>query len=180
MSIDRLIAVVRPPARGIEFADPAFRDDIERKLGVGLPSDYWEMIRAYGIGRFVVEDKVVLEVENASSSFFFDSLGRNTDFLLQMKNENEEQVPFGVYPERPGLFQWGHDDNGFNYCWLTKGDANNWPIEITNSRDVSFQEVKLSLTDFLADLFSHRFASAPWGNYFDGARTIFVSDADIA
>ena len=52
MSVEELMAIVSPPNVPLCVGDPNKWPDIERELGIVLPSDYREFVSRYGVGVF--------------------------------------------------------------------------------------------------------------------------------
>jgi hypothetical protein len=162
MSIEELLLVVEPPAQPIEAGTHSDFQTIEKKLGICLPPDYRDIGLCYGSGAFVDPGRMKVEVYNPFSAKYFEKVTSNSHFLQEMKNIEEEEVPYNIYPENPGLFLWGWDDNGWNLCWFTEGRPDQWPILVSNSRKIRFEKIDLSITSFLAGCFSRRINHFMW------------------
>ena len=52
MYIDKLKSLIPPPLMPSNTGGLALRDEINQKLGIELPEDYYQIIEAYGTGWF--------------------------------------------------------------------------------------------------------------------------------
>lgn len=152
-AIDELSFVVPRPREPVEAGDITNLPAIEKHLGISLPEDYVSFGLVYGTGKFV-SDHWMLEVSNPFSPTFFRSFREDCEFFQEMKDMIEGEVPYEIFPVVPGILPWGHDDNGYNFCWLTDGKPHEWPILITRTRDVYFEKINLPMTSLLASCFS--------------------------
>jgi hypothetical protein len=177
MSIEELLAVVRPPKRAVEIGRADQVPRIERELGISLPRDYIDFGLHYGSGAFLDPGRVRVTITNPFSKSYMENVRSDCGFLRQIKKLAPGEVPFGVFPKKSGLLAWGHDDNGWNLCWLTSGPPESWPVLFTNTRSVYFHRIDLSMTAFLAQSFSRQISTACWNwkdcsEFFSGPKRI--------
>lgn len=156
MSIEKLLCVVRPPLAPVDAGDAQKEAKIEKKLGIQLPEDFKHYWRRYGAGYFF--GGRVVSVLNPFDDEFQRDISMDRDILLG----RTEEVPYGVYPESPGLLLWGSDDEGYTMYWLTEGSPDKWPILVRCREEVSFfEQFNVPMTSFLAGSFSGELE--PWG-----------------
>jgi hypothetical protein len=78
-----------------------------------------------------------------------------------------------VFPETPGLFPWGKDENGSSLCWWANGDPENWPV-VVQSREGEEYHYQLSLTEFLVKVFLNEVKVPVWHEPFTREELNFV------
>lgn len=95
----------------------------------------------------------------------------------------DEEIPFPVFPDNPGLLMWAGDDNGNSLLWLTEGLPDEWPVMIYPRQGDGFERLELSATSFLAYAFSRRIVCSVWSEpeFFSGPRKMkfAVNEADV-
>ena len=101
--------------------------------------------------------------------------------LFQLgKDYREEAVPYGIFPDSPGLLPWGTDDNGGSICWLTQGAPEKWPILAVAARSEYFEQFDIPMTTFLAGCFTRKITCHLWNEpvFFSGPKRIRFQKAD--
>jgi hypothetical protein len=150
MAIDELIAVVPPPPAPFEAGPAERRPEVERALGVVLPDDVCEVGLHYGSGMFAGE----LEVFNPFSVKYLEQVEMVSACYRQLKQaEDEEAIPYDIFPKAHGLLPWGVTGNGHVMFWVTRGEANQWLTVLLRSGEMDFQELHAPITSFLARVF---------------------------
>lgn len=152
MAIADLLRVVASPNQPVEQGDAEQWTAVQEALGTSLPGDYRDFGQVYGSGYFGTR---MLEVLNPFSIDFLGMLSGQCNWLREVRGlGRRSNVPYGVFPDQPGWFPWGHDPNGHWYCWLTQGEPDEWPIILLADNYSSFQQLEMSLTSFLAGFLS--------------------------
>jgi hypothetical protein len=152
MAIEELARVVVPPKYAVETGNTERWAEIERILGRQLPKDYYDFAMRYGSGRF--QRPFDLEVFNPFSESYPDRLCGLSRMLRDERGLSDRVgIPYGVYPDQPGWLLWGTSD-GDTFCWITEGNPDAWPILLISDRNRSFQQLRMSMTSFLARVFT--------------------------
>jgi hypothetical protein len=159
VSIEELLCAVRLPPESVDVGDVEKEQLVEQQLGIQLPSDYKHFWRRYGAGEFYDPDRLTVRIWNPFSEHHSDHLSTECDHLRAW----EEEVPYRVYPEVPGLLPWGSDDNGYTLYWLTDGPPDKWPVLFRSPHEAYFEQFDLSMTSYLAGCFSQRIKA--WCNH---------------
>jgi hypothetical protein len=89
-------------------------------------------------------------------------LGQELDIFRYLQSLGDDEVPYSLFPERPGLLPWGSDDNGNTLCWLTEGEPHEWPIIAKVCRYNYYEHHRMSMTSFLAGCFTRRVMCVLW------------------
>jgi hypothetical protein len=158
MSIHELASVVTPPASPTEIGGVASWIQVEREFGLSFPKDYYELVTCYGSGKFLPGH---LEVLNPFSSTYkakidveLEVVGEDVQFE-GIAGIGDPCRVFQAHPQRPGLFPWGRDAQGYHHFWFTDGKPEEWEIITIIPRDGLYSECKLSLTAFLVKNFQN-------------------------
>jgi hypothetical protein len=179
MAIEELLRVVSPPDQPLEKGDAEAWTKVQQTLGTPLPSDYRDFGIHYGTGYFDDPGRLIIDVWNPFSPGYHEQLAGVCDSLrLELGLRSDTNVPYGVFPDQPGWLPWGHDMDGNFLCWLTEGEPEAWPIILLTPVRDSFQQLKLSLTTFLAGAFSRQLQLMFWQEpaFFAGPELVrFVS-----
>lgn len=146
-ALDDVIRLAPPPA---EPAD-AVGDwtAVETALGLVLPADYKALVSQYGSGRF--HDVSLLTPFDRRPEGWADLVAageRLLDDHESFREEFPEAFPYPLYPEPGGILPWAVDGNGVQLCWLTGGDADQWPVVVWSTEGEA-QRHDLSATGFL-------------------------------
>lgn len=150
MALSELTKVVPPPAKPKKVPKAPRWDLIEKKLGTKLPSDYRAYCEHYGQGLFGNFAFVYTPFTGDDSALVPEALGTAAILRDLKESEGDQQVPYDIYPDSPGLLLWGGDQNGNRYYWLTKGARNKWPVVVLESRGPRSQQFDMPMTTFLA------------------------------
>ncbi|MCC7421496.1 MAG: SMI1/KNR4 family protein [Planctomycetaceae bacterium] len=154
MAIRELIAIVPPPESPSGSVEDKTWDHLERELGVRLPDDLRDFAVLYGSGRFYGTG---IQVYNPFSTYYVATVTDMCDVFRTLKQyEGDEYVPFNIYPELPGIFPWGGDNNGNMMFWLTEGLPDEWPTLLWLRHDGNFYRYETSMTASLAGVFSRQ------------------------
>jgi hypothetical protein len=152
MSIERLIALVPPPARPFEVGSVEEWRMVEQKLGTPLPSDFRSFVLTYGSGLFAQFYRVYNPFAASEFTALAPSVERVCAAVRETKRDWPDSVPYRVYPDSPGLLPWGNDENGNDYYWLTEGPPDSWLVLSDEGRGEGFREYGRCMTDFLAEV----------------------------
>jgi hypothetical protein len=122
MPITQLLTLIPPPAAPVDNEGNWRATEIV--VGTDYPGDFRELITRYGTGAFFQGHLTVFNPLTVGGLAFIKQAERN----LRRYREGPYPLPLPVHPEAPGLLPWGHDENGNDYCWLTKGKPEKWPV----------------------------------------------------
>jgi hypothetical protein len=159
--MEKLKELVPPPSEPAEAGPAALRVSIEESIGLGLPSSLFDFASSYGSGRFKPPDGNSIYIFNPFSSDYIDSINNSSWTCQEIKRaEGADYLPYGIYPEQPGLLACGYGEGGRDLYWLTEGHPDEWPILLwpPERRWVRFD---LSLPAFLVRLFTGKVNT--WG-----------------
>lgn len=143
--LNELQRILAPPAVPVRIN--RHWDDFERELGFTLPVHYRLFLMSYGAGTLHVGDLYSL------SFFGTDGFLEQIDFPLCYLREARQRgcnSEYGVYPELGGLLPFAIGHNGELFCWVTRGDAFNWPLGVTDDVYCNLRLVFDPLPVFLA------------------------------
>jgi hypothetical protein len=154
MRIEDLISLVPPPVHPSEKGNAERWIHVQQALGIQLPSELREFGMTYGTGTFDT-----LEIWNPFSIHYLSNVrGYCEDLRIRRGLVGKENVPYGVFPDRPGWLPWGKEvDGDVLLCWITEGAPDEWPILLVPTRaDRRFQQLRLGLVSFLCQLLSKK------------------------
>lgn len=152
---DALQKIVTPPSFPTSNGGFDRFIEIETELGLQLPSDYKDLIIAYGDGCWqgfwyllnpFTENKYLNLITQASQD------GSSGYDILSAKRSVRNLVtdyPHKIWPEENGIFPWGMTDNGGRFFWITRGNADDWPTIYYPSRDPDFERYELSVSEII-------------------------------
>ena len=149
MSIQELKKLVPPPDRPSEVGSLEAWREIERKIGLVLPSDYRDFIFTYGSGLFAQFYRVCNPFDPSEWISLYASVERVCNSEGEIKRKFPDQVPYPIYPQEAGILPWGNDENGNEYFWLTQGAPDTWLVLSDEVRGEGFREYGCSITEFL-------------------------------
>lgn len=176
MSIEELQQIVPSPAKPKRGGDPQSWRKLEKPLKIKLPSDYRDFCFHYGSGCFDDPGRLLVFVWNPCSRHYAKDLHRTCADLRETRElgPRTANVPYGVYPDRPGWLPWGSDMDGNLMCWLTEGEPDQWPLILLTSDRTGFQQLDMPMTTFLARAFTRKIQSILWANpiFFSGPEPI--------
>ncbi|HKB40173.1 MAG TPA: SMI1/KNR4 family protein [Gemmataceae bacterium] len=145
MPIKQLLALIAPPARPVD--NEGNWQAAEIVVGAEYPPDFRDLITRYGTGAFFQGH---LKVFNPLTIVGLALIKQNERYLRQHW-EGPYALPLPVHPEAPGLLPWGHDENGNDYCWLTKGRPEKWPVVFLGHGQACHPfQFRTDITGFLA------------------------------
>ncbi len=153
MSIEELTRVLEPPHVPRDTHGSAGWEDVERRLGGRVPTDYRAFIERYGtgyIGKFLTICNPFCEIEGLN---LFGHGNLALDALRELR-EHGERIPYPIFPEPGGLFPFGSTDNGDTLYWLTSGAPDSWRVAVNEARGPLWEVFEMTTTTFLARLFS--------------------------
>jgi len=168
MAIDDLVAIIPPPSGLLEIGGDDDWREVQNSLKLDLPQDLRDFGMRYGTGRFC---NGLIQVFNP----FSPEYQRIIEWECQTQRMVEEDFgkqPYAVYPERPGLFPWGRDENGHKMFWLIEGESAKWPI-LLESRDVEYEQWDLSMTTFLGKALNNEVKCLLWQRPFSRKKLTF-------
>jgi hypothetical protein len=118
-SLEELLTLIPPPPSP-SFAEGDW-DEAEAKMGIRFPSDFKQLINAYGSGELLSG----LRIYNPLTEDGRKSITEDRETLEESREACEYLWP--IHPEESGMLPWGHDSNGNFFCWLARGEPDNWP-----------------------------------------------------
>lgn len=161
-SLDRLIAIVPPPANPVAPGSPQEWLAVEEELGCRLPEDFKDYTITYGAGQWVnffgILNPFYKWKHPQANQSWREWRQMRLSFLDEWQTEHPERVaPFRRYPAPEGLLAFGYDDNGGTLCWRTSGPPDGWEIICLDSHlSREYDRFKVPLTTFLSDLLTQR------------------------
>lgn len=150
MSLENLTQVVPPPAQAIDAGNAESWRQCEQQLGLVFPSDYRQLIQTYGTGCWLGFLWVLIPFASNTYLNVVEQGVRFLDAERTIRDQFPEEVPFALHPEPEGLFPWASTDNGDHLYWLTRGEPDQWPVIVFESRGPEFERHEMSCTAFLA------------------------------
>ena len=87
-----------------------------------FPPDFVTLQNLYGPGKFCGTYLTLF------SPFSSQYQGRVETGLSGARSFYTKGKKYPVYPELPGLFPWGSDEDGCRYYWYMEGSPENWPV----------------------------------------------------
>jgi len=151
MAIGDLTALVAPPNSPTEVPKHPDWDIVEGELALSLPSDYKDFVTQYGSGLLGNFIRVFNPFASSEYLALVPCVQRISKIRSESKTtEGDEEVPYGIYPNSPGIVPWGNDENGNTLYWLTDGSPENWPIVVGEGRGRRWEQFALPMTTFLA------------------------------
>jgi hypothetical protein len=167
MAIEDLTAVIAPPENPRDTTGDWGR--AESGLGIRYPADFRALIRTYGTGEFLNG----LLVYNPLNAWCAGEIPKQLKKLRTMRDAME--LPIVIHPESPGLFLWGHDVNGNDFCWLTDGPPDRWPVVLLghNYEDQPLRADE-AVTTFLANYARNKHPEMSGGVRFTKSQRQFV------
>jgi hypothetical protein len=146
VAIEDLVEVIPPPATPRDAGTLDQLGDIEKRLGLQLPSDYREFTIRYGTGSFL---DGYLQIYNP---FAVDLLDAATTRYSRCRHFHESgALPWAPIPASPGVFEIGGNENGHTILYLTEGNPDEWPLLVVPHDDSPhFERWELQLGTFLA------------------------------
>src|SRR4051794_25924945 len=114
MAIEELVAVLPPPSQPLEVGSLEQWKQVEATLHMQFPPDLYDFCVQYGSGLIAG-----ITVYNPFSPAYESAVNRMLAIFRGLRNDlSEGSVPFPLFPERPGLFPVGKEDNGGTMFWL--------------------------------------------------------------
>jgi hypothetical protein len=149
MAIAPLKKLVPPPNQPLDVGSLHQWRLAERKLGLGLPSDYREFVFAYGSGLFARFYRVYNPFAADKSMSLLAAVKETCKWRRETRKEFPERVPYPIFPEAGGILPWGNDENGHDYYWFTRGPPDDWIVLSDDVRGNGLAEHKKSMTEYL-------------------------------
>lgn len=184
MFIKLIKQIIPSPNLNVSFD----RNEINAKLGINLPDDYYDLVAIYGAGTFANFIKILVPFSNEFeySLFQFMEIDREDysygrDFLeLDVNNEDFDDPrlqkgwkvgePFGYYPEKGGLIPWGKSPFGTEYTFYWNTSNEQWSVVVYDDL-YGYKEFSMTMTEFLYNLLSNKIGL---GNTFTEDSLLFV------
>lgn len=163
MTIRMLQSIVSPPVPPVETGDSTRWTDVESQLGIQLPDDYKAFIASYGSGNLAGFIHVFNPFSNSPHLSLTANIEKiNAVYRHLRTSEGEKQVPYDVFPLRPGLLPWGRNEFGNYMFWLTKGSPDKWPIVLAEGRSDHYERYSMTMTKFLVKALRRELGSHCW------------------
>jgi hypothetical protein len=158
--LERLRRLLPPPADPLEPGSPDGWAEVEATLGTALPGDFKAFTERYGSGK--VDD--FLYLFNPFAGGQDGNLLVEKDRVLagyaQTRARFPARLPLPPFPEEGGVLPLGRTDNGDELYWVTRGDPDDWPVALLESRAARQEVHPVSVTGFLAALAAGDLATA--------------------
>lgn len=162
-TIDDLKRIMSPPAEPLNRGSEKEWGAFQKRVGLRFPEDYFVVIFAYGSGGFLSGE---FRVNNPFEAADAASVEREFKTLRENRQNSPSKFPFPVFPEQGGLYPFGIDGNGNTFSWLTRGEADEWPIVCLNPENYH-EVINVSLVEFLVRMATNRLninCQKFWGN----------------
>ncbi|MFE6050516.1 SMI1/KNR4 family protein [Kitasatospora sp. NPDC056446] len=164
-SISRLGEIMGDPGR--PPLDVPWSGAVER-FGVGLPSDYRELVDRYGPVRFFGDLVVVtpsFDPGEPSGQRFDDMHSFNQDLgeMLEQWYTWYPEVgrPYEPFPTPGGLLGWGNNTSADYFCWHMAGpDPDRWPVVVWHYGGDEMSRFDGGMAEFLAAVLDGDFPDA--------------------
>ena len=130
---ERLVAVAGWVPRQTSTVD---WDEVHRRLGTPLPSDYRNLVDAFGRGGFDGYLVVATPEPTMTGTSLIDEAWQWADY-----DERNDILAYGyprrMFPRPGGLLEWGRAvDSQCVFFWATEGeDPDQWPTYVTDDAD---------------------------------------------
>jgi hypothetical protein len=146
----RLLTEAPPPACPVDAGLPDHWDEVERRLGTILPSDYKWLINTYGSGDFCDLLGVLNPFSASKGGNLLSQCGPILEDYREIQGfQTQGMCPFPVYPELGGLLPVAQDSNGNDLFWLALGEPDLWTLIHCNGW--THHQYPMSLVQFLAN-----------------------------
>ncbi len=134
--LDRLCQMVSPPQNRL-YNDGDW-EVAERQLHMQLPQDYKRLIETYGQGGFVgaAYCSGLLLTSYLRPTRAADLAKGFSGYFLTI-----DPMPYGLYPDKPGLLGFGSYGDKDTIAWNTTGSPEGWPI-IYHDPETGIHEVQ--------------------------------------
>ncbi|TWT31583.1 SMI1/KNR4 family protein [Blastopirellula retiformator] len=161
MALDDILNLVPPPAEPVDISGDW--TIAEQDFGLQFPTDYKRFIETYGSGEF----QRGLVVRNLLKQEGRDLVRADLARYEELKEACEHE--YILYPECPGLFPWGTDNNGHLYCWWTEGEPDDWGVvQLYHGYEYDPLEIVPGpITSFFARFMNNAYASMLGGIEFE-------------
>ena len=124
-------------------------DACEAAIGTCLPTDFKQLINAYGSGQWGGFLAPVSPFSFAAPAEYREWI----DFYLEAERESRECAPTDfpgpIYPEPGGRLPWAVTDNGDVLWWQTSGPADSRRVIVWGSRVPDHETFEVTSTEFL-------------------------------
>lgn len=145
--IPELIRARPGRVRAVDF------EQIQALLGVSLPSDYQELVRAYPTFEIDQFLRVWSPTPGEEDGFCAD-VRDELEILEDLCGEDDDDLAGGyvAYPADMGLLPWGQSLSGDTFYWKTSGSKTDlWPV-VVGTRDNEWWEFEGGIIAFLVGL----------------------------
>lgn len=155
-AMERLRQELPPPGR--IFGAQGDWSQVERELGLSLPTDYKEFISTYGSGKVCGFVSVYSPfVRNINWSFGSYLEQCRSAYQALVDTRVLDGIPYPVLPEMGGLLPFGTTENGNCLNWLTVGPPDQWELIAWDPDYLKFRATGYrSLSAYLADIVGQR------------------------
>ncbi|WP_369190181.1 SMI1/KNR4 family protein [Streptomyces sp. R08] len=155
-AFDDLTRLVPPPPNPLGAKGDW--DEVEAALGVQLPADFKQLVRAYGAHHFA--EFLTPLTPFAGRDLLVGPAKRLLEQERGFRDRYPEDSPYPFYPEPGGLLPWAGTDNGDRVCWLTAGKPDAWTVVCWNPRGWSYDPHPVGAVEFLVGWLSGRISTS--------------------
>jgi hypothetical protein len=144
-AIEDLAALAPPPAepRGAN----GDWGQVEAALGLGLPTDFKQLVSRYGLGQFA--GFITPLTPFAERDLLVPNALRLLERERAFRDANPDKSPYPFYPEPGGLLEWAGTDNGDSLYWPTDGEPDTWTTVVWNPRSWRYDAHPVGAVEFL-------------------------------
>lgn len=174
--MNNLIQLISPPTDPQFTGDEKSRMEVNEKLGIVLPDDYFSFLKIYGAGQFcewinvfnpfinVEYLNLFYRIESERNIYKYSKEAmesdqmRNNPKVKQFKEQYLKECgasgagyPFGFFPDKGGLIPWGDCEEAAVLFW--KMNKGKWTIVVYGEEEY-YYEYDMTMTEFLYNLLS--------------------------
>jgi hypothetical protein len=134
-------------------------DEVESLLGVRFPDDYKRLMNRFPSGAFSEYFYLYSPIQSGESlDTFRQRWEADLAWLVHLRDDESETIPYPIYPESGGLIPWGLGDEQYFY-WKTNtlDDPDTWNVVFTDHLATDWGEYSGNVSSFLLDAIGGRF-----------------------
>ena len=166
MYFEKLKSLIITPETPINTGNLELRNEVNNKLGITLPEEYYQIIETYGEGSFGNDLTIFNPYTTNPYLNLFQQIRDWRESYNAMKEEFGSEIsiqkyssynseicegfPFDWYPEKNGLILWGWiEGGGYSFYWLP--NDGNWSIVVYDDSD-GYKVFDMGIAEFIYKL----------------------------
>lgn len=164
--LHRLAALIPPPSNPAHAGPISTKSAIEKKLGLSLPADLYELSLLYGSGSFCADGySNIIGFTNPFSPLFLKGVARHAKSHAGDHAKDTQSNSYPYYPEPGGFLLCATGEADREVYYLTRSEPDNWPL-FAMLVGFDFEEFRMSLSEFLFRMFSGELESLGDAGFF--------------